>query len=221
MYGYVYLTTNLINGKKYIGQHKYTKPELDPNYIGSGVLLHKAINKYGIENFKCEILECCDTKEFLTEKEIYYINLYSADKDINFYNIDSGKGNTHNYDCSESTKNILSRIQSNHRTINNGIEQKVINVENVDEYINSGWSLGRLEQDYSKRILKFKNTHYSENYKEKLKSWKSNISKSITGRKWVKNDFEEKQIDLKDLDYYLSNGYSLGRLFARGKNQKV
>ena len=46
MFGYIYKTTNLINNKIYIGQHKSEK--FEPNkYIGSGVVLLKAINKYG------------------------------------------------------------------------------------------------------------------------------------------------------------------------------
>ena len=55
---YVYLTTNLINGKKYIGQYY---GEVDDNYIGSGSTLKKAINKYGKGNFKKEILYMCNT----------------------------------------------------------------------------------------------------------------------------------------------------------------
>lgn len=34
MYGYIYVTTNLINGRKYIGQH--AKPEFDESYYGIG-----------------------------------------------------------------------------------------------------------------------------------------------------------------------------------------
>jgi hypothetical protein len=51
---YIYRTTNLINGKTYIGQHKKTNRR--GKYIGSGLILRKAIKKYGKENFKVEIL---------------------------------------------------------------------------------------------------------------------------------------------------------------------
>lgn len=61
MIGYVYLTTNLINGRKYIGMHK--KTYFDENYKGSGKILRQAFDKYGWENFKCEVLEWCETYE--------------------------------------------------------------------------------------------------------------------------------------------------------------
>lgn len=52
MYGYIYLITNKINGKQYVGKHKYNKPELDPNYITSGIIINEAIEKYSLDNFK-------------------------------------------------------------------------------------------------------------------------------------------------------------------------
>ena len=53
MYGYVYKTTNLINGRIYIGKHH---GGILPGYLGSGLLLKRAIRKYGRENFRLEVL---------------------------------------------------------------------------------------------------------------------------------------------------------------------
>ena len=66
---FVYKTTNLVNGKFYIGK-KISGENLAPTYLGSGVLINKAIAKYGVENFKREILEFCDSAEYLSEREI-------------------------------------------------------------------------------------------------------------------------------------------------------
>lgn len=43
MYGYIYKTTNLINGKIYIGQHK--SEEYDSSYYGSGKKILRALKK--------------------------------------------------------------------------------------------------------------------------------------------------------------------------------
>jgi hypothetical protein len=66
----IYKTTNLINGKIYVGQD--TKN--NPNYLGSGKKLKFALKKYGIENFKKEILEECSTLDELNELEKYWIS---------------------------------------------------------------------------------------------------------------------------------------------------
>ena len=88
---YIYLTTNLINGKKYIGQH-YGK--LEDSYIGSGNSLKKAIEKYGKENFKKEILEICEDYNALNIAEKKWIQQYNAVQDDNFYNIAEGGFNS-------------------------------------------------------------------------------------------------------------------------------
>ncbi|HLO11539.1 MAG TPA: hypothetical protein VK190_04720 [Pseudoneobacillus sp.] len=87
MYGYIYLTTNKVNGKKYIGQHK---GEYDPSYIGSGIKLWEAIKKYGRQNFSSELLFYCNSKEELDEAEIKTIEKFNAIKSNKYYNIAPG-----------------------------------------------------------------------------------------------------------------------------------
>lgn len=83
---FIYLTTNLINGKKYIGQHYGTTTD---KYLGSGIQLTRAIKKYGKENFQREILEIV-SENTVDEKEKYYIDLYNAVASEEYYNIAEG-----------------------------------------------------------------------------------------------------------------------------------
>lgn len=90
MYGFIYITTNLINGKQQIGKRKIKGNSEDNTYLGSGVILEKAIKKYGRENFKREIIAYAKTKGDLSQLERYYIWLADAVKSDMFYNIQEG-----------------------------------------------------------------------------------------------------------------------------------
>lgn len=81
----IYEIKNKINGKSYIGQH--SSDELG-TYWGSGKLIRKAIEKYGIENFERTILERCSNKNELNEREKYWIK--EKDSIKNGYNLTDG-----------------------------------------------------------------------------------------------------------------------------------
>ena len=84
---FIYLTTNLINGKQYIGQyHGYE----NDRYLGSGIKLTRAIAKYGKENFNRVILCFCKNQEETDKKEKEIIARYNAVENDNFYNLASG-----------------------------------------------------------------------------------------------------------------------------------
>jgi hypothetical protein len=71
---YIYKITNLINGKYYFGRRSTTRPiESDP-YMGSGVLLKRAFLKYGIENFKKDIISKHSSFSELVEEEEKVVN---------------------------------------------------------------------------------------------------------------------------------------------------
>lgn len=88
MYGYIYITTNLINNKIYIGQHK--SKNYDKKYLGSGLLLKRALKKYGSHNFKNEIIMWVKDRNEANEKEIYFIELYNSRNPEIGYNIVHG-----------------------------------------------------------------------------------------------------------------------------------
>ena len=84
----IYRITNLVNGKTYIGQHSYWD-ESNPmgKYFGSGILIKKAVKKYGKENFKREVLyrrilrqDTANTMEaMMIKKELLKGNCYNCD----------------------------------------------------------------------------------------------------------------------------------------------
>lgn len=82
----IYKITNLINGKIYIGKDTVS----DKNYYGSGLLIKRAINKHGIENFKKEILEECNNNDELCIREKYWIEKYNSTNSQIGYNISKG-----------------------------------------------------------------------------------------------------------------------------------
>lgn len=80
MNGIIYKFTNNINGKIYIGQTTRPKSRYKEHCTGKeDSLLTRAMLKYGIENFKYEVLETID-KEQLNTREKYWINYYNSYK---------------------------------------------------------------------------------------------------------------------------------------------
>jgi group I intron endonuclease len=114
---FIYLTTNKINNKKYIGLCS----RIDENYLGSGKLLKAAIKKYGKENFTREILYETNDREELSRKEKEFIEKYNAVVSNDFYNIcDGGYGRN-----SEAVKTIWdNRTKEEREIIDNRISEK-------------------------------------------------------------------------------------------------
>lgn len=94
----VYLITNTINEKKYVG---ITTKRVQARWNGhlhhgrennTPYLIHKALHKYGAENFQFTIIDTCDTIDKLKELEVYYIEKYKS------YYIDEG---SHGYNMTK------------------------------------------------------------------------------------------------------------------------
>lgn len=102
----VYLTTNLINGKMYIGADSKNNPQ----YLGSGDFIKKAIKKYGKENFKKEILETCSSWEELMKCEEKWCHNFNVKTNPIFYNCtNKGKGSAPGRRVSSEGKHNMSK----------------------------------------------------------------------------------------------------------------
>lgn len=81
----IYKIENLINGKVYIGQsvdiqyrfNNHKSESFNPKSNAYDTAIHRAIRKYGVDNFSFDIIEECD-QDKLREREIYWIDYYQS-----------------------------------------------------------------------------------------------------------------------------------------------
>lgn len=129
----IYKTTNIVNGKIYIGQDSKNNPK----YLGSGLVLQLAIKKYGQPNFIKEILEFCDSKEQLDIKEKYWIKTLDSQNPEIGYNIkpggDGGDTLSHHKNKEAIYKKISATLKSNKRTLTEEQKQARRDYRHTDE----------------------------------------------------------------------------------------
>jgi hypothetical protein len=174
MYYTIYQTTNLLNGKKYIGKH--ITSDLHDSYLGSGMLLIKSIKKHGKENFKKEILFVFDNEKDMNEKEkeILTENILN---NLNYYNIAAGgQGGAivmiPGHPLYESTKKRLSDAQQKRSGDISRITKENHKLKKVGMY-------GKNQTEYQKKTVSemFKGVPKS---KESVQKQKESIRKTMS-----------------------------------------
>lgn len=95
----IYKVTNLVNGKVYIGKTSRKFEQRKSQHIrkafnsNSNLAFHRALRKYGEDNFTWEVIDSAETEEEILEKEIIWIayyNTYTHNKNSNGYNMTLG-----------------------------------------------------------------------------------------------------------------------------------
>lgn len=111
----IYLITNKINDKKYVGQSsrinfRWTHHIVDlRNNCHHNKHLQASWNKYGADNFEFSIIEKC-TEDELNQREIYWINYY--DSFNNGYNLDQGGSGARGYMHTQEEIEKMRRIKN-------------------------------------------------------------------------------------------------------------
>jgi len=219
MFYYLYKITNLLNNKIYIGVHK-TK-NVNDGYMGSGKKLLIAIKKYGIHNFKKDILEFFHDEKSMYEKEKEYVTEeFLSRKDI--YNIRIGGYGGFDHINKIATKEDKAKagmlgyyasVLSNNRYIFNKEDyikgrEAFKNKRKNDSEFNKQW----LENNKKARDL----ANSLESIEKRKKSFdridhQKGEKNSQFGTCWIYNDKHNKKIKNDELDSYLKLGYVKGR----------
>lgn len=193
----IYKSTNLINNKVYIGQtiHKlnYRKARhIRDSRKETKNYFHNAINKYGSENFKWEIICECETLEELNEKEILYIQKYNSTEKKYGYNIAYG---------GHDRKNLIGP--------GNGMYNKKHSAESKRKMSETkkllGSSTGKNNSQYG--IKKSENSKKLQSEKMKGKpAWNKNLD--ITDERIKQASLKRKETINKNPDKYLGRNAS-------------
>jgi group I intron endonuclease len=198
----VYKTTNLINGKIYIGKSAINKKR----YIGGGKYLRLAIKKYGRENFKKEILENnIENKDKLNQRETYWINFYnSRDPKIGYNRSLGGDGFSGKRD-----ESFCLKISQNHADVsgkNNPFFGKRHSEETKQKMSKNHWdcsgknnpNYGGLSEEHCRNISKARKKYFETH------------NSSMKGKRHTQKTKEKISNSLRE--YYKDNpkiGYSL------------
>jgi len=190
----------------------HSTSNLKDGYLGSGTHLRHAIRKYGIDNFILEILEWCNTRENLIEREKEIITEQHINNE-NCYNLKFGglgggkfKNKEHQFKCSQAAG-----IKHRERMLNDSEYRKKMTKivsESNKKRLKKG-TLKPIQESYSWVGKK----HKPETI-DKMKSSKQGqgigINNSQFGTCWVTNETENKKIKKTELELYLNDGWRKG-----------
>lgn len=211
MFYTIYKTTNLINGKFYIGKHK-TK-NLNDGYLGSGKLLKRAIKKYGIDNFHKEILHICKDEDHMNLLESI---LVVTDDETNYNLCEGGKGGWGYVNKELSEYMRTTRINNLNKTRNK------ISISKATQH-----SSDTMKKTHSQKKIRYDTftgkTHtekWKQNHSKIMKQKSKGILNSQYGTCWITNGSENKKIKKEELDFWIELGYTKGRFNAGRTNSK-
>lgn len=127
IYGYVYLITNKINGKQYVGKTTETIRTRFNNHYAKrkNSYIGRAINKYGKENFTHQELAVANNKKELKFLEELYISWFET-LTPNGYNLMkiSGGFEKHSRETKEKLKIIANKPENLKRLSENGKKRR-------------------------------------------------------------------------------------------------
>ena len=176
-YGFVYITTCLVNGKRYLGQRVFAKGW--KTYIGSGVAFTQAVKRYGKENFTREIVHVCYSQEELNKAEYDLSVCLNVVESDDFYNLVFGGGTNAGWNPSPETRE---KIGAANRGENSGWYGKK-HTEEQKRKIGAARKGMKFPDEWRKNISAGRaGVVVSEETREKLRAANSGVNNPMYGR---------------------------------------
>ena len=196
----IYKTTNLLDGKYYIGCHQ--TENLNDGYLGSGKHLRYAIKKYGIENFQFEILHYAASKKEMFELEHQIVNEQIV-KDPLSYNLKLGG--------SGGNPGIVGAFKGRKHTETTKEKQRQASLKQVTtqekriKLSQNNWA--KKDPDAFKKHVREINLGKTISLEQKQK-----LSIAQKGKKLVNNGKIAKWVNGGDIPNLLQQGWILGKI---------
>ena len=189
----IYKVTNKINGKVYIGQSVDIGRRWREHMTAKDdIYFHKAIQKYGVENFEWEVIEQCKKKD-LDEREIYWIEYY--DSFNKGYNCTKG-GDGNSGEGNPNWKGGVSSDEDYYRQYSKQYYQ--VNKEKKKEYYKQyGEANKEKKKEYNKQ-------YYEENKEQAKQQMKEYYEKNKEQIKQQVKEYYEANKEKKK-EYYEAN----------------
>lgn len=212
---FIYVITNTINGKQYVGKTDLTIEQRFHAHIRDSKVakrksrpLYRAFNKYGIENFTCDLLEECSSHDS-SAREIYWIG--RLDTYRNGYNATLGGDGKHwkdyktiaeAYQNFQNVRKTSAFCECDTLTVKKACQEYNIKIKSSKEIAleQSAKKVAMLSSD-GQIIRRFNSIVQASNYlidnniaKAKERSVASNISRVISGER--KNAYGYKWIQI-------------------------
>lgn len=178
----IYLRTNLVNGKQYVGQTcDFKRREYNwynTNWSYAGKLINNARKKYGVDSFKTSILDVVKTQDESNEMETYYIKLFNT-KTPNGYNLtDGGEGST-GYNISDETRKRISEATKGENNPFYGKHHTEETIEKLKNRVITDETRKKISEAAKGRPSAFKGKHHTEETKKRLSEIKKGRHFSI------------------------------------------
>jgi hypothetical protein len=217
-YHYIYKTTNVINNKYYIGMHSTSN--LNDGYIGSGKRLWNSINYHGKENHVCEILEYCDNRRELIEREIEVVNEQLLLENL-CMNLALGGSSGYDYINREGINNKVNQYQlggkANGLRLENDIEYRETFIKRISKKMEENHRLGKIKT--GKDAYDWSGKKHTDETKLKMSESSKGTGLGKTnsqyGTCWITKGGENKKIKKEDLDAWINDGWVRGRVIKK------